>query len=109
MVLPKSQKTGIALSLVSFLLLVALLWAYNSNPGGVCLLMPFGVVLLVTTFWGLAMAVTPPDSDESVEFNFRRFLAALRGVAVRSEREIEEAEQMETAIDPDDQERIDKL
>jgi len=111
MVLSESQKTGIKLFLISFLSLVALLWAYDVYDGGLgyLLVLILGLPLAAMTLWSLAMATTSPDSNESVEFNFRRYLAASRGVAVRSEKEIEEAEQMETAIDLDDQERIDKL
>lgn len=107
--LSHDQKVGILLSVLSFAACLAVIEV--SIAYQLCVLFPtiLGVALLLLSFWGLAMAVTSPDSDESVAFNMRRLIAASRGAAVRSERELQEEEEMKTAIDLDDQERIDKL
>lgn len=109
MTLSERQRTGVMLSFVSFLLLVALLAATDRYHWCAALVVVAAALLIVTMLWGITMAVTSADSEESTEFNLRRFVAAARGVRIMSEREIEEAEQTRNAIDLDDRDRIDRL
>ena len=109
MSLSHSQKTGIVLAVASFALLLAVAVAYTYYSFQFCLTVIFVFSLFLTMFWGIAMVVTSQDSDESVAYNFRRLLAAGKGVGIKSEREIEQEETDKTAIDPDDQGRLDRL
>lgn len=107
MALSSSQKTGVKIALVSFAALVSLMIAYETYHWSVPLVVIAGAVLLLIALWGFAMAISPPDESPSLEFS--RSVAALGGFYVRSEEDIQAAEERKRAIDPDDRERIDKL
>jgi predicted membrane protein len=109
MSLSQDQKKGVTLAIVSFTLLLAVSIAYTYYSFHYCLTIILVFFLLLMMFWGMAKAMTSPDSGESVAFNFRRLIAAGKGVGIKSEREIEQEEMDKTAINLDDQERIDRL
>jgi len=112
MSLSSDQKKGVALALVSFALLLAFGITWGHYPiaySQYCLIIIFAFVLFLTLFWGVAMALTPPDSEESVATTFRRLIAGGKGVAIKTERDIEQEEMDKTAVDLDDEQQVNKL